>query len=89
MVQRPAPGLLGEDRQTRTAGCVWVNGPGNDRLADHDCSTRGKNVWFVGILDERLDDFNRACSRYRSMAQTASNCPASSMRSSPWPAEGR
>ena len=21
--------------------------------------TRGKNVWFVGILDERLDDFNR------------------------------
>ena len=20
---------------------------------------RGKNVWFVGILDERLDDFNR------------------------------
>jgi hypothetical protein len=21
--------------------------------------TRGKNVWFVGILDEKLDDFNR------------------------------
>jgi hypothetical protein len=21
--------------------------------------TRGKNVWFVRILDERLDDFNR------------------------------
>ena len=21
--------------------------------------TRAKNVWFVGILDERLDDFNR------------------------------
>ena len=21
--------------------------------------TRGKNIWFVGILDERLDDFNR------------------------------
>ena len=21
--------------------------------------TRGKNIWFVGILDEKLDDFNR------------------------------
>ena len=21
--------------------------------------TRGQNVWFVGILEERLDDFNR------------------------------
>ena len=21
--------------------------------------TRAKNVWFVGILDEKLDDFNR------------------------------
>lgn len=21
--------------------------------------TRGKNVWFVGILEERLDDYNR------------------------------
>jgi hypothetical protein len=21
--------------------------------------TRNKNIWFVGILDERIDDFNR------------------------------
>ena len=21
--------------------------------------TRGKNIWFVGILDEKIDDFNR------------------------------
>lgn len=25
----------------------------------HIQHTRGKNVWFVGILDEKLDDFNR------------------------------
>jgi hypothetical protein len=28
-------------------------------LLTHLQHARGKNVWFVGILDERLDDFNR------------------------------
>lgn len=48
--------------------------------------TRGKNVWFVGILDERLDEFNRRVFSCRSTApKPALNFPASSMRSSPWP----
>ena len=47
--------------------------------------TRGKNVWFVGILDEKHDDFNRKVFSPRSTARRpGSSCRASSIRSSPW-----
>jgi len=41
---RGAYGLLGQEM------IAWLT---------HLQHTRGKNVWFVGILDEKLDDFNR------------------------------
>jgi len=41
---RGAYGLMGQEM------IVWLT---------HLQHTRGKNVWFVGILEERLDDFNR------------------------------
>ena len=41
---RGAYGLMGQEM------IAWLT---------HLQHTRGKNVWFVGILDERLDDFNR------------------------------
>lgn len=41
---RGAYGLMGQEM------IAWLT---------HLQHTRGKNVWFVGILDEKLDDFNR------------------------------
>jgi hypothetical protein len=69
---RGAYGLMGQEM------IAWLT---------HLQHTRGKNVWFVGILDEKLDDFNRRVfSRCRSTApRPAWSCPASSMKSSPWP----
>jgi len=47
--------------------------------------TRRKNVWFVGILNEALDDFNRRVFSLQSMVpRPASNFRALSMKSSPW-----
>ncbi len=42
---------------------------------------RGRNVIFVGILDEKLDDFNRRVFVPQiDGSKTASSCPASSIR---------
>ena len=37
--------------------------------------TRSKNIWFVGILDEKLDDFNRKVLCRRSKRQTGLELP--------------
>jgi hypothetical protein len=55
----PARGVLGEDRQARHPRRLRAAWPRDDRLADPPAAHAGKNVWFVGILDEKLDDFNR------------------------------
>ena len=43
--------------------------------------TRAKNVWFVGILDEKLDDFNRKVFQPQiDGSKTGLELPGSSMR---------
>ena len=60
MVQGPARGIFGKDRQAGCPGCLRVAWPRNDRLAHASAAhALAKNIWFVGILDEKLDDFNR------------------------------
>jgi hypothetical protein len=51
--------LFREDRQAGRARRLRAARPRDDRLADPPPAHAGKNVWFVGILDEKLDDFNR------------------------------
>ena len=55
----PARGLLGEDRQAGRARRLRAARPRDDRLAHPPAAHAAKNVLFVGILDEKLDDFNR------------------------------
>lgn len=42
-----------------TRGAYGLHGQEMIGWLTHLQHTRGKNIWFVGILDERLDDFNR------------------------------
>ena len=49
---RASPRRTREDRQTRQPGCVWADGPGNDRLADPPAAHARQERGFVGILDE-------------------------------------
>ncbi len=42
-----------------TRGAYGLHGQEMIAWLTHLQHTRGKNIWFVGILDEKLDDFNR------------------------------
>ena len=42
-----------------TRGAYGLHGQEMIGWLTHLQHTRGKNIWFVGILDEKLDDFNR------------------------------
>lgn len=42
-----------------TRGAYGLHGQEMIAFLNHLQHTRNKNVWFVGILDERIDDFNR------------------------------
>ena len=42
-----------------TRGAYGLQGQEMIGWLTHLQHTRGKNIWFVGILDEKLDDFNR------------------------------
>ena len=42
-----------------TRGTYGLHGQEMIAWLTHLQHTRGKNIWFVGILDEKLDDFNR------------------------------
>lgn len=42
-----------------TRGAYGLHGQEMIAFLTHLQHTRNKNVWFVGILDERIDDFNR------------------------------
>jgi hypothetical protein len=42
-----------------TRGAYVLHGQEMISWLTHLQHTRGKNIWFVGILDEKLDDFNR------------------------------
>lgn len=42
-----------------TRGAYGLHGQEMIALLTHLQHARGKNIWFVGILDEKLDDFNR------------------------------
>ena len=60
MVQGPTRGVFGKNRQAGCSRCLRVAWPRNDRLA-HPFAAQAlaKNIRFVGILDQKLDDFNR------------------------------
>ena len=69
-------------RQTRPARGLWPARPGNDQRLTHLQHARGKNVVFVAILDERLDDYNRKVFVPQiEGSKTSWSCPASSTRS--------
>lgn len=42
-----------------TRGAYGLHGQEMIAWLTHLQHTRGKNIWFVGILDEKIDDFNR------------------------------
>ena len=42
-----------------TRGAYGLHGQEMIVRLTHLQHTRGKNIWFVGILDEKIDDFNR------------------------------
>ncbi|WP_375695623.1 ATP-binding protein, partial [Bartonella sp. AC66GZZY] len=42
-----------------TRGAYGLHGQEIIVWLTHLQHTRGKNIWFVGILDEKIDDFNR------------------------------
>ena len=60
VVPRPARGLLRQDRQAGHPRRLRPARPRDDRLADPSAArARQERLMFVGILDEKLDDFNR------------------------------
>jgi hypothetical protein len=44
-----------------TRGAYGLQGQEMISWLTHLQHTRAKNIWFVGILDEKVDDFNRRC----------------------------
>ena len=68
-----------------TRGAYGLHGQEMIGWLTHLQHTIGKNIWFVGILDEKVDDFNRRIFQPQiEGSKTALELPVLLIRLSPW-----